>query len=220
MKRKRDSIRRPGRQERDQTEQILAQVDPMIKKFAGKLTQQHIVGALASLTFDEAVAECRLFALDAIRTYKVIPGGCSITSHIYNALQHKCAGFIYRSPNRIVRFPAAYAEGRLKGEPVAAMVCASLSEPSSGDQDGTSAEHAWNLATTPDHAGRILDRLVLAQVLRHLDPRDRAILLATFEGDTYEECGKRWNLSRERIRQIRQSALERSRRIAERMVTL
>jgi RNA polymerase sigma factor (sigma-70 family) len=76
------------------------------------------------------------------------------------------------------------------------------------------------LAALPDaRGGRMAERMVardeVRQLISLLDERERRVLLAHYGiaagdasvGDSYEELGHRWGLSRQRVRQIEQSAL-------------
>lgn len=81
------------------------------------------------------------------------------------------------------------------------------------------------LVDVPDHrlsahSDRMLDRDEVRQLLSRLDDRERSVLLAHYGltddhrgGATYEEVGSRLGLSKQRVRQIEQRALEKLRAV-------
>jgi len=87
------------------------------------------------------------------------------------------------------------------------------------DKDSVLGEfiHDKNQETPSDKAGRSLLKLHLGEIFKDLSEREREILEMRFglkDGSTYtlEEVGKKFNVTRERIRQIEAKSLEKIRK--------
>ncbi|MBU6409103.1 MAG: sigma-70 family RNA polymerase sigma factor [Verrucomicrobia bacterium] len=94
-----------------------------------------------------------------------------------------------------------------------------------GDEDSPSVSDVVadaNAATPSDHLAMRVDREMVRRVLGTLNPRESAILAMRFgldqgEGRTLEELGKKFGVTRERIRQIQEEALRKLRTTIEKL---
>lgn len=83
--------------------------------------------------------------------------------------------------------------------------------------DVTEPEHdyersrTWTPTPTSDHTGAAANRLDVAEMMRHIDCAGRLVLRMHAEGYTNQEIGQYLSITRERVRQIKNRAIDRIR---------
>ena len=71
--------------------------------------------------------------------------------------------------------------------------------------------HTWAPPPTPDHAEASDNRLDVANLMRFIDSRSRAVMTMAAEGHTNQEISRHLSITRERVRQIKFMAINRIR---------
>jgi RNA polymerase primary sigma factor len=153
------------------------------------------------------------------RLIRVPPGRAGTVQKILRETERLRQVFGREPSDREVAEAVALSEAEIRETLQVASVARSIDAPDSGS-DGESSLRDFledTLGPAPDQElieGRI--RRDVARALRTLRPREEEVLRSYFgfgssEKETLEEIGKRMNLSRERVRQIKDEAIRRLR---------
>jgi RNA polymerase primary sigma factor len=153
------------------------------------------------------------------RLIRVPPGRAGTVQKILRETERLRQVFGREPSDREVAEAVALSEAEIRETLQVASVARSIDAPDSGS-DGESSLRDFledTLSPPPDQElieGRI--RRDVARALRTLRPREEEVLRSYFgfgssEKETLEEIGKRMNLSRERVRQIKDDAIRRLR---------
>jgi RNA polymerase primary sigma factor len=153
------------------------------------------------------------------RLIRVPPGRAGTVQKIRRETERLRQVFGREPSDREVAEAVALSEAEIRETLQVASVARSIDAPDSGS-DGESSLRDFledTLSPPPDQElieGRI--RRDVARALRTLRPREEEVLRSYFgfgssEKETLEEIGKRMNLSRERVRQIKDDAIRRLR---------
>ena len=141
--------------------------------------------------FDDCAQEVMLRLMRAVERYD-LTRGAGVSTYFFRVIFHAISSFNRKGASRAAR----------------TISLADTAVP--GVLDGVAEEDP---TTTADH--RRETEVFAAELLDRANPRERRVIERCFRGETLEAIGKRIGLSKERVRQIRESGLERIRRAVE-----
>lgn len=192
---------------------VLDSCAPEIERCAARMVTMaaaHIAG------MEKADCRALLFRamLDAMRTYEP-QRNVRFFTHAATYLRVKAVNDMVRASG-MIHIPAhCYVSTIKRREPLGDLpsVQGGFGEARQGEP--ISADHPWNRARVEGPESGVLARerrTILWEFLaRHLTERQVEILLWTSEGETLSAVGIRLGISRERVRQLKESAMEKAR---------